>query len=174
MEQLWRRLPSENCWHKTELDHPIFTIRISVSIKLHICAEMPLDIYINRNSFLGSRVTPVDPKVSIVCNCLLSGWNHVCIDILGEKNNKESNTLRFVRRMHMWQMDSPHKRPAIWKSLPVHDVIICWCMMTCNIMAIVTVCFTRTESNSDWYYHHLAQLWHTVVCLYRSDLTVAS
>ena len=42
-----------------------------------------------------------------------------------KKINKSSTLLAFVKGIHQWLMDSPHKGPVIWKVVPFCYVITC-------------------------------------------------
>ena len=41
-----------------------------------------------------------------------------------QRKHKSSASLAFVRRIHRWPVNSPHKRPAIQKMFPFDDVIM--------------------------------------------------
>ena len=41
-----------------------------------------------------------------------------------KRNIQSSRDLLFVKEIQLWQMDSPHKRPVIWKAFPCCDVVM--------------------------------------------------
>ena len=67
---------------------------------------------------------------------------------LVQANNKEvmlaPHYWPFVRGIHWWPVDSPHKGPVMWKALPCHDVFMSdhhsnlsffyWIMIICQIV----------------------------------------
>ena len=44
-----------------------------------------------------------------------------------QRKHQSSASLAFVRGIHQWPVNSPHKGPVTWKMLPLDDVIMC-CM----------------------------------------------
>ena len=56
--------------------------------------------------------------VSIVCSTVCSG-----ADL---RKHQSSASLTFVRGLHRWPVDSPHKGPVAWKMFPFDDAIMCW------------------------------------------------
>ena len=55
-------------------------------------------------------------SVSIVCSAVCSG--------IEQRKHQRSSSLAFVREIHRWPMDSPHKGPVTRKMLPFDDVIM--------------------------------------------------
>ena len=55
-------------------------------------------------------------SVSIACSALCSGT--------GQRKHQSSASLAFVRGIHQWPLNSPHKGPVTWKMLPFYDVIV--------------------------------------------------
>ena len=45
---------------------------------------------------------------------------------LTSKNHENSHYWSFVRGIHQWLVDSPHKGPEMWKMFPYNDAIIEW------------------------------------------------
>ena len=61
---------------------------------------------------MASQIT----GVSIVCWAVSSG--------AGQARHQSSASLAFVRGIHRWPVNSPHKGPVTWKMLPLDDVIM--------------------------------------------------
>ena len=47
-----------------------------------------------------------------------------------QRNHQSSASLAFVRGIHWWPVNSPHKRPATRKMFPFDDVIM-WIVISC-------------------------------------------
>ena len=66
--------------------------------------------------------------------------------IIADDNSKENVKNRhhwsFVKEIHEWQIDSPHKRPVMRKVFPCYDLII-WCRISHEISACFCVSFCR-------------------------------
>ena len=63
---------------------------------------------------MASQIT----GVSIVCSTICSGAD--------QRNHQSSASLAFVRGIHRWPVDSPHKGPITRKMFPLDDVIMNW------------------------------------------------
>ena len=63
-------------------------------------------------SATASQIT----SVSIVCSTVCSGSD--------QRNHQSSASLAFMRRIHRWLMNSPHKGPVTRKMFPYDDVIM--------------------------------------------------
>ena len=71
------------------------------------------DHYSNvRMTVMVSQIT----GVSIVCSVVCSSTD--------QRKHQSSASLAFVRGIHWWPVDSPHKGPVMWKMLPFEDVIM--------------------------------------------------
>ena len=65
-----------------------------------------------RMSVMGSQIT----SVSIVCSTVCSGAD--------QRKNQSFASLAFVRGIHQWPVNSPHKGPVMRKMFPFDDVIM--------------------------------------------------
>ena len=65
-------------------------------------------------SAMASQIT----GVSIVCSGVCSGSD--------QRKHQSPASLAFVRGIHRWSVDSPHKWPVTRKMFPFHDVIVCY------------------------------------------------
>ena len=65
-------------------------------------------------SMIASQITSVLIVYSIVC----SGEN--------QRKYQSSASLAFVRGIHRWPVNSPHKGPVMWKMFPFDDVTLWW------------------------------------------------
>ena len=63
-------------------------------------------------SAIMSQIT----SISIVCSAFCSGEH--------QRKHQSSAPLAFVRGIHQWLVDSPHKGPVTWKMFPFDDVIL--------------------------------------------------
>ena len=60
-------------------------------------------------------------------------YSTVCSDA-DQTKHKRSASLAFVRGIHRWPANSPHKGPVTWKIFPCHDVI----MITLAVLGLIT------------------------------------
>ena len=63
---------------------------------------------------LTSQITGFSVVYSIVC----SGTD--------QRKYQSSESLAFVRGIHWWPVNSPHKAPVMWKKFPLDDVVMVW------------------------------------------------
>ena len=63
-------------------------------------------------STIASQIT----GVSVVCSAVCSGAD--------QRKRQISRSLAFVRGIHRWPVNSPHKGPGTWKMFPFDDVIM--------------------------------------------------
>ena len=62
----------------------------------------------------------------ITGNCAVS--SNTCLGQQQQQRKHPSSTsYPFLRGIHQWLVDSPHKGPVMWKTLPSHDIIITEC-----------------------------------------------
>ena len=73
---------------------------------------------------MASQITTIT-TVSIVCSTVCSGAD--------QRIHQSSASLAFVRGIHRWPVDSPHKGPVTRKMFPFDDVI-----MTKGVMQYIT------------------------------------
>ena len=82
------------------------------------CLKMPkqkaLQWHHNDNIMITSQIT----GILIVCSTICSGED--------QNIHQSSASLTFVRGIHRWPVDSPHKGPVMWKMFPFDDVIMDW------------------------------------------------
>ena len=50
-------------------------------------------------------------------------YSNVCSDV-DQRKHQSSVSLAFVRGIHRWPVNSPHKGPVTWKMIPFDDVIM--------------------------------------------------
>ena len=53
---------------------------------------------------------------AIICSTICSGTD--------QRKHQSSTSQAFVRGIHWWPVDSPHKGPVMWKMLPSDDAMI--------------------------------------------------
>ena len=59
----------------------------------------------------------------------ITGVLIVCLNVCSvadQRKHQSSMSLAFVRGIHWWQVNSPHKGPVTWKMFPFDDVIMEW------------------------------------------------
>ena len=66
-------------------------------------------------SAMVSQITGVSTVCSTVCS------------VAGQRKSQSSASLAFMRGIHRWPVDSPHKGPVTRKMLPFEDVIMLCC-----------------------------------------------
>ena len=57
----------------------------------------------------------------------ISGVSFVCLTLgacADQRKHQSAASLTFVREMHRWPVNSPHKRPVTWKIFPFDDIIM--------------------------------------------------
>ena len=75
---------------------------------------------------MGSQITSLTIVYSIV---------HSGVD---QRKHQSSTSLAFVRGIHRWPMNSPHKWPVTWKMIPFDEVIMNWPCHTGPPCAVIT------------------------------------
>ena len=71
-------------------------------------------------SMMASQIT----RVSIVCSTICWGAD--------QRKHQSFTSLTFVREIHQWLVDSPHKGPVTWKMFPFDDIIMWPFVMECH------------------------------------------
>ena len=77
----------------------------------------PCDIK-HYNDVIMSAMTSQTKGVSITCSTVCSGAD--------QRKHQSVASLAFVRGIHRWAVDSPHKGPVTRKMCPFDDVIMYW------------------------------------------------
>ena len=109
-------------WNMFVYNHPISFTMTFVSqivllvegsaIYLHFPQKIRQSIHYNDVIMSSSQIT----SVSIVCSA-------VCLGV-DQRKHKSSASPAFVRGIHRWSVDSPHKGPVTRKMFPFDDVIM--------------------------------------------------
>ena len=81
-------------------------------IKRDLCFERPLHYSDVIMSAMASQIT----SLTIVYSTVYSGAD--------QRKHQSSASLAFVRGIHRWPVNSPHKGPVTWKMFPFDDVIM--------------------------------------------------
>ena len=71
---------------------------------------------LNYNDVIMSTMASQITSITIVCPTVNSGAD--------QRKHQSSASLAFVRGIHRWPVNSPHKGPVTWKMYPFHDVIM--------------------------------------------------
>ena len=89
-------------------------------------------------------------------------WSNVCSGV-DQRKHQSSASLAFVRGIHRWPMDSPHKGPVTRKIFPFHDVIMYYSGHCHNISYLLRATnittSTETERLSGRLLRHHCELW---------------
>ena len=81
--------------------------------KIQLCIEKPTQHNSEvKMSMMASQIT----SVSIVYSAVYSGAD--------QRKYQSSTPLAFVRGIHRWSVNSPHKGPATRKMFPFHNIIM--------------------------------------------------
>ena len=103
-------------------DHSLTQIERTKCILLHINGIQVLSLRIINVLHYNDRIMTATAtqitSVSIVCSTIGSDAD--------QRKRQSSASLAFVRGIHRWPVNSPHKRPVTRKMFPFDDVIIIW------------------------------------------------
>ena len=69
----------------------------------------------------------------------VSNYSTVCWGV-DQRKHQDSASLTFVRGIHRWPVNSPHKGPATRKNFPFADVIMHYCVVAVAVFFIVLGC----------------------------------
>ena len=105
-----------------------YTLLISVSTLKHCCTLL----VIHYNDVIMSTMAPQITSLTIVYSTGYSGSD--------QRKHQRSASLAFVRGIHRWPVNSPHKWPVTGKMFPFDDVIM-FCLPTLEVLAR---CFINT------------------------------
>ena len=94
----------------------------------------PLLNSIHYNDVIMSAMTHQITGVCIACSNICSGAD--------QRKHRISASLAFVRGIHRWPVDSPHKGPVTGKMFPFDDVIMCHFKQMYNVI-IISIMVTR-------------------------------
>ena len=107
-------------------------------------------------SAMESQITGVSIVYSTVCS------------VPDQRKHQSSASLAFVRRIHWWPVNSPHKGPVKWKMFPFEDGFILRISLTClywDVHSISSNINNRLPALSDGIFWHkkkhiCVQLWY--------------
>ena len=96
----------------------IFTDVPYISHMRHKCLSLKALDYFHYNDTIMGEMTSQITGVSIVQSTVCSSAD--------QRKHQSSASLAFVRGIHWWPVNSPHKRPVARKMYPFDDVIMCY------------------------------------------------
>ena len=103
-------LPETNgCKPATITFENVFTL---VVLKLFIISEH----WYQYSDVIMGAITSQITSLAIVYSTVYLGTD--------QRKHQSSASLAFVRGIHRWSVNSPHKGPVTWKMFPFHDVIM--------------------------------------------------
>ena len=76
-------------------------------------------------SYMASQITGVSIVYSTICSAA------------DQRKHQSSASLAFVRGIHRWPVNSPHKGPVTWNMFPFDDVISRYCLSGIYINGLV-------------------------------------
>ena len=80
-----------------------------------------------------------DVIMSTMASQIIGVWIWTVYSGADQRNHQSSAWLAFVREIHRWPVDSPHKGPVTRKVFPFDDVIISWTFPTTNHRCVVKI-----------------------------------
>ena len=103
---------------------------------------------------MASQIT----SLTIVYSIVYSDAVYLIVYSDADKKHQSSASLAFVRGIHRWSVDSPHKGTLTRKMFPFYDVIMsslnvtrhCW--ITFNIMSLACL-FSTVQTEREWRAH---------------------
>ena len=122
-EERFQPVPSE-CWEKmnnanifsTWKKGFVFCVYFYQWHMLHTAPvylrKIPLSWWHYSDVIMSMMVSQVT-SISIVCSTICSGT--------GQRKHQSSTSLAFVRGIHRWSVDYPHKGPIMWKMFPFDE-----------------------------------------------------
>ena len=145
----------EKCNEVCVTSHLPFWVTSTDSITLYKQRNVSLSVVIAISDVIMSAMSFRITGVSIVCSAVCSGSHQI--------QHKRSASLAFVRGIHRWPMDSPHKGPVTRKMFPFDYVI----MMPTGVTTSVFTVETNIAS-----FVYAAPAPKRLTCLYRGTLQV--
>ena len=130
-------LPENNFTGIIQLLFGIMSLKI---ILLNLQPHLPKGQWVNCKSAKHSIGTDVTLAHSVWSNCL--HYSDIIMDVMAsqitsltivystvcsdedQREHQSSASLAFVRGIHQWPVNSPHKWPVTWKMFPFDDVIM--------------------------------------------------
>ena len=128
----------ENGIYMTSLSNIPLIYFTFVGILFVKCMYKRSSLQWHHNEGNGVQIT----GVSIVCSTVFS--------VADQRKHQSSESLAFVRVIHRWPMDSPHKGPVTRKMFPFDDVIMCFYGPGYRLKIWVSVHQTRTNLLISW------------------------
>ena len=127
---------------------------VSVSVIIHVISYNIGQCYNNTRlysnfsdviiSVMFSQITSVTIVYSTVC----SGTDQT------QRKHQSSASLTFVRGIHWWPVNSPHKGPVTWKRFPFDDIIMYWILLTESIIYASLLCLYQWQWSISCYKQH--------------------
>ena len=82
---------------------------------------------------------------------------HQLVHVIDKENTKALFYRSVMREVHLWPMDTPQKRPDMWKAIPRHDVtmaIPCWSLRSHFYRSNIWPLPARHRGGTDSIYRH--------------------
>ena len=99
------------CNHRVDLQLSFLTRYSTVIIPLANC-----DVFLHYNDVIMGAIASQITSLTIVYSTVYLGAD--------QRKHQSSASLAFVRGIHRWSVNSPHKWPVTWKMFPFDDVIM--------------------------------------------------
>ena len=95
------------------------------------CMVRTFVLFCHYNDGIMSAITSQITSLAIVYSSVYSGAD--------QRKHQSSASLAFVRGIHRWPVNSPHKGPVTRKMSPFDDVIMCLCFVVYGCMSILPI-----------------------------------
>ena len=120
-------------WDTSSLDTWIFC---TITVTKHILMYHHFDVIVTT---MASQIT----SLMVVYSTVYSDAD--------QRKHQSSASLAFVRGIHRWPVNSPHKGPVTRKMFPFDDVIMWWKLwMDMNILRIILKTLVTIQDRSSW------------------------
>ena len=137
----------------SEMTHRVVTTKLLYFILTFGEVHLTLPKYLYYSDDIVSTMASQITGLPIVCSTISSGTDHrIC---------QRSASLAFMRGIHRWLVDSPHKRPITRKIFPFDDVIVNGLAWNCVLLFFVQLYLSFSTKFSDRV--------HIVLCLRAMD-----
>ena len=95
-----------------------------------------------------------------------------------QRKHQSSASLAFVRGIHRWPMNSPHKWPVTWKMLPFDDVIMMFKLSYLYHLKVTHHCSYLHQRRRLWFYlswwRHEMETFSALLAIYAGNSPVPS
>ena len=113
---------------------------LSVAIRCRGC-DIFVSVFLN-DVIMSARASQI-PSLMIIYSTIYSGADH--------RKHQSSKSLAFVRGIHRWPVNAPHKRPVTRRLFPFDDVIMIHCARISLYYSYYACHWKQNSQRSDKY-----------------------